>query len=91
MSYFSNLDIERQRQRVINDATKTANNAETACAVVSAVLLGLGFCGFLLCAFFGARLAACYVLAFGLGGGAVVGLLSYVVREVLFTAKTWNV
>jgi len=91
MSYFSNLDIERQRQRVINDAAKTADNAEATCAIVSAVLLGLGFCGFLLCAFIGARLTACYLLAFGFGFGAVLGLLSYVVREIVFIVKTWNV
>ena len=91
MSYFSNLDIERQRQRAINDASKTADNIETACALVSAVLMGLGFCGFLLCAFIGARLTACYLLAFGFGVGAVLGLLSHVVRQVVFILKTWNV
>ena len=91
MSYFSNLDIERQRQRAINDAARSADNAETTCALISAVLLGLGFCGFLLCAFIGARLTACYLLAFGFGGGAVLGLLSHVVREIVFIVKTWNV
>ena len=85
------LYTERQRRQAIDDASKTADDASTFVCFCGAVLMSFGFIGFLLCATFGARLAACYALGFGFGTGAVLALLSYVVAEVVFIVKTWNV
>lgn len=91
MSYLSNLDVQRQRRAAIDKANAAASTAEHIVMMCAAGLMVFAFLGFLFCALFGATLAACYVFAFGFGGGAVVGLLSHAVRELVFTFKTWNV
>lgn len=91
MSYFSNLDIQRQRTDVIIAARKQADDVFNAFAIPACSIAVFGFFGFMLCAMFGARLAAVYTLCICLGVFAALFIIAHVARFIVFNVKTWNV
>ena len=91
MSYYSDLDAMRQRDAIIAAAAILADDVRTLFAFIACFVIAAGFLAALVCAVFGATLAAAYCFCFGWGAGLAVGFLAYAAAEVLFIVKTWNV
>lgn len=91
MSYFSDLDVARQRAAFIQAARDTSDDVFNSFAVPSCAIAVFGFIGFCVCAMFGARLAAVYTLCICLGVFAALFIIAHVARFVVFHVKTWNV
>lgn len=91
MSYFNNLDVDRQRAAFIQAARSTSDDVFNAFAVPACAIAVFGFFAFGVCAVFGARLAAVYTLCICLAVFAALFILAHAARFIVFNVKTWNV
>lgn len=87
----SDLHAMRQRHAIIEAATNQADDVFNAFAVPACAIAAFGFLAFIVCAVFGAALAAVYCLGACFSVFMALFAIAHVARFVLFHAKTWNV
>lgn len=91
MMSYSDLQAMRQRHAIIDAASNQADDVFNAFAVPACVIASFGFLSFIVCAVFGATLAAVYCLGACFAVFMALFVIAHVARFVLFHAKTWNV